>query len=206
MYIGILPVNIRRNKFITDTSKVVYAEITASIGDDMSCSMSNFEFSEAMNVSEKTITKCLAELSAREFIDVQVVGNKRNIYLPEKVVFVEEKDKEKSKSEEGVTELSNQIVEYWNTMLESKIKATNGLKRNVGNRLKSFTKEEIFSAIVNRVMFVNTSEWHNMDENHHHKTNIDLVLRDDKSMQKALSIDTMKIKSSGVQVRTFSID
>lgn len=206
MYIGILPINIRRNRFISDTAKVLYSEITASIGEDMSCSLSNFELSEALNVNEKTITKCLAELSAREFIDSQIRGNKRNIYLPEKVVFVEEKEKDKAEKNEAHESLARELVDYWNTMLSCNIRVTNGLKRSVANRLKSFTREEIFSAIVNRVHFVNASEWHNQDENHHHKINIELVIRDDKSIQKALSIDTMKVRSSGVTVKTFSID
>lgn len=206
MYIGIIPLNVRRNKFISDTAKVLYAEITASIGEDFTCSLSNFDFSEFLNISEKAVSKCISELSARELIDVQVTGNKRNIYLPEKVVIVDEKEKDKSKAEESSSKLAEQIVDYWNSMLECKIKATNSVKRSIGNRLKSFTRDEIFEAVVNRVHFVNSSEWHNMDENHHHKINLDLVIRDDKAMQKALSIDTMKIKSSGVQVKTFSID
>ena len=186
-YIGILPMNIRRNKHISSNAKVVYAEITATMNEDMCCDRSNYDIGESLGLSEATVSSCISELSAREYIDSQVSGSSRKIYLAEKVVFVEEKESEKeiSKSDEA-RRLTEEIVRLWKSKLGTKTRVTPKLIGWVRSRLKTFPKEEIIDAVMNRYLFVKDSEWHNKPENLHHKTSLALVLRDDQVLQQSL--------------------
>lgn len=186
-YVGILPSNIRRNKNLSSNAKVVYAEITATMNDDMCCERTNHDIGESLGLSDSVVSSCVSELSNRGYIDAQVSGSSRKIYLSEKVVFVEEKlaEKESFKSEEA-KELADYIVKLWKSKLGTKTRVTPKLITWVKSRLKSFSKEEIIDAVLNRYLFVKDSEWHNKPENIHHKTSLALVLRDDQVLQQSL--------------------
>lgn len=196
MYIGIIPVNIRRNKHVSPLAKVLYAEITACMGADICFELSNVELGEMYDVSPKVISAALSELSAREYVDIQVDGNKRKIYLPEKMVFVEERKAEvESVMTTKVSEFTEAIIEYWNRNVGCKRRANATIKAMVRARLKTYSESDIWNAIMNRVSFVNNSDWHNKEENNHHKTNIGIVLRNDESLEKAMNLKSKQDNS-----------
>ena len=78
-YIGILPVNIRRHPYLSPLAKVLYAEITASMGKDMSFTIGNTELAEIYMVSPKVISLAISELAAREFLIVRMINVNQRI-------------------------------------------------------------------------------------------------------------------------------
>jgi hypothetical protein len=204
-YIGIIPSNIRRDGKLTSNAKIVYCEITSLFNDDMCCEESNFTIGSYLCMSEAVVSSCISELSSRGYIDVQVSGPKRQIYLPEKVVFVEETTrKEKKKRDDSAESLAIDIVAFWKNGFGTKTRVTPKIISWVSSRLKSFTPEEILDAVANRYVFVSDSEWHNKPENIHHKTSLALVLKDDQVLQQ--NLDRAKPKEVQVSVRKINID
>jgi hypothetical protein len=204
-YIGIIPSNIRRDGKLTSNAKVVYCEITSLFNDDMCCEESNFTIGSYLGMSEAVVSSCISELSYRGYIDAQVSGPKRQIYLPEKVVFVEETTrKEKKKRDDSAESLAIDIVAFWKNGFGTKTRVTPKIISWVSSRLKSFTPEEILDAVANRYVFVSDSEWHNKPENIHHKTSLALVLKDDQVLQQ--NLDRTKPKEVHVSVRKINID
>lgn len=197
-YIGILPINVRRHPYLSPLAKVLYAEITASMEKDMSFTLGNTELAEIYMTTPKIISSAISELSAREFIDVQVDGNNRKIYLPEKMIFVSEEKKPKEKDEK-LSSFAEAVIDFWNRNVGCKRRANPNIKAMIKARLKSYSEHDIWAAVMNRATFVNESEWHNKPENLHHKTNITLVLRNDESLEKAMNVMAKKtINSVGI--------
>lgn len=204
-YIGIIPSNVRRDNKLTSNARLVYCEITSLFNDDVCCEDSNFTIGEYLGMSEAVVSSCVSELSSRGYIDVQIDGSKRKIYLPEKVVFVEETTrKEKKERDNSALSLATDIVSFWKNGFGTKTRVTPKVVSWVSGRLKSFTAEEILDAVANRYVFVSDSEWHNKPENIHHKTSLALVLKDDQVLQQ--NLDRAKPKDVAVSVRKIKID
>lgn len=80
----------------------------------------------------------------------------------------------------------NSVFDLWNELQGTKFKPTSGRINKIKARLKVFSEEEINKALINRVKFVDSNPWHQQKENKMHKTNMDLLIRNDESLQKWL--------------------
>ena len=82
-YFVIIPQLVYGNKNISPRSALVFGLIVSlATGKNAYCYASNSYMAELLNVSERTISSCIAELKAEQLIDVKVSMNQqtRNVY------------------------------------------------------------------------------------------------------------------------------
>lgn len=191
---GIIPTNIRRSPSLSDKAKLIYCEITASLNEEMECTLTNQDFADMFGVSPTTARRYIYELKEIGLITASSDDNQRVIKLPEGFVQINEEARKKKspKSLEKAKEVTEKVVSLWNSKLGTGIRVVPGLIGTIASRLKGFTEEDIILAVENRISRVIESEWHNEEANIHHRNNIYLVVGDDKAMQKCLNSKTGK--------------
>mgnify|MGYP006172435027 CR=1 FL=1 len=204
MYIGILPINIRRNLTISDKAKLLYAEITATLDEERNCTLSNEELGQYVGLGADAARGYLYELRDLELICIDGSGKSRIITLPERVVVVEGNVKEK-KTQEKKRELSEFICELWNSEMGTRIRPTVKLVNTVTNRAKEVSDDnEVIDAVRNRIKLVNTNPWYETKEGMTHKKNIYLVLRSEEALMKHLSMTFDNPKTDQIKSFRFS--
>lgn len=188
MYIGILPINIRRNPTISDKAKLLYAEITATLDEERNCTLSNEELGEYVGLGADATRGYLYELRDLEIICMDGNGKSRIITLPERVVVVEGNVKEK-KTQEKKRDLTEYICGLWNDSMKTRIRPTVKLVNTITNRAKEVADDnEVIDAVRNRIKLVNTNDWYDTKEGMVHKKNIYLVLRSEEALTKHLNM------------------
>jgi len=76
---GILPSYIRHNNEIKDKSKVLYAEITADLGENGFCTTNNMKFAKRLGCGKNTISGCLTELREHGYISIIILNEKKTL-------------------------------------------------------------------------------------------------------------------------------
>lgn len=76
-YFGVLPVNIRHNPNLTMRDKVVYAEITATTGENGISTKNNAYFAKVLNASKGTISASITKLRECGYISVTIEKQER---------------------------------------------------------------------------------------------------------------------------------
>ena len=71
-YFGMIPSEVRYNKELKPSHKLLYAEITACLGGDGVCTRSNLYFSKVLNMSKGTVSNYLNTLRKLGFINVTI--------------------------------------------------------------------------------------------------------------------------------------
>tara|TARA_Y100001973_G_C5203790_1_gene339837 strand:- start:650 stop:1435 length:786 start_codon:yes stop_codon:yes gene_type:complete len=71
-FYGIIPKPILHHPNLKANSKIVYAEIMASLEDDGCCVKRNIYFSKVLNISKDTASRAIAELRNNGFIHVRI--------------------------------------------------------------------------------------------------------------------------------------
>lgn len=100
-------------------------------------------------------------------------------------------------------QLAEDIMERWNIGVETKCHITKEVKSQLRARKKTFTDEEIMSAVNNRISHVkNKPEWYNQKSQRPHKINISLVLRNDKDLDKWLNSGDGKFEMFSIKEMT----
>jgi hypothetical protein len=95
-FYSITPANVRYDKNLSDKAKLLYGEITALTSVEGYCWATNKYFAELYDVSERTVTRLIAQLEEGKYIRVELTKNGyktvRKLYLTEvdKNVYVEE--------------------------------------------------------------------------------------------------------------------
>lgn len=74
-YYAVIPANVRYNKHLEPSAKLLYGEITALCRREGYCWASNKYFSDLYEVDERTIQRWLKSLKEQEFISVYVEQN-----------------------------------------------------------------------------------------------------------------------------------
>lgn len=201
MWNGVIPLNIRRNKAIPDKVKLLYAEITACLEDDMVCRKTNEELSSYMGVSPETVRRYLYDMHEMELIHVDVNGPKREITMPEKVVIIE--DKRGKKKIEKREDLAKEVLSIWNEGMGCRRTMTKNLVKEVTDRTKAFEDSQIIEAVKNRMKLIASNPWYETEEGLPHRNRIDLVLRSDRDLSKHLNMDIPK--DSGDSLTMFNM-
>jgi hypothetical protein len=102
----------------------------------------------------------------------------------------------------------NEVLNKWNQLNKSRLKyhvrKTKDIEEAVTERLESFSKDDILSALVSRHAFCEVSEWHQKEENIHHATDIRHVIGSDDKLTKCLN---MAIKPSvGIDLKKQTVE
>lgn len=87
-YYAIIPANVRYDRELSSTAKLLYAEITSLCNDKGYCWASNSYFADLYSTSDRQIQRLLKNLIDKKYINIEIIGNcKRKIYIN----FIQEK-------------------------------------------------------------------------------------------------------------------
>ena len=79
-----LPSEVRYSEELSSTAKLLYAELSALIGEDGFCWATNTYFAGVLGVSERTISRMITQMEAAGFIRCEMAtndnGRERRIY------------------------------------------------------------------------------------------------------------------------------
>lgn len=186
--IAYLPAYIRYNKVLSSDTKLLYAELTAVTGIDGKCKLDIKHLCGVFMVNAQAVKGMLNILHQGGFIKKE--GNNilmlTTLNTPKIQPYLEGVD----------STFIDEVIIFWNKLFEKDnprgIRRTPLLIKTLTERQLTFTKEEIMTALSNRHGFVNTSDWHMIDDNIKHKINIMLVLRDDDKLQDSLNYTPAK--------------
>lgn len=187
-----LPASVRYDVNLNDKTKLLYAEITASINHLGYTDHDNSYFGKLFNISERTISGYISALVARRYIEIEIVNNnKRRIRLPSQAVsFIQppslKDDLEVFEKEDQ--EFMDKYIKTWCEKMNTKVYRPHTKYKLIYALMQKFSKEELESAMEARIDFVTNSEWHQQKENKHHAVNIDLLIRDEDALLKALNM------------------
>ncbi|MDD2840738.1 MAG: helix-turn-helix domain-containing protein, partial [Rickettsiales bacterium] len=120
-YYAIIPANIRYDKNLNSTEKLLYAEITALCDKEGYCWASNNYFAEILNKLPAYVSQVLTKLSKKEYITVEIEKNNkgtfRKIYIGKIIGKIyTEKESKIIKKENKTTE--NSIEGYIEKTIE----------------------------------------------------------------------------------------
>lgn len=87
-YYAIIPANVRYDKELSSTAKILYSEITALCNEKGYCWANNNYFMELYSISDRQVRNILKLLKEKKYISIQLIDNKiRKIFIvdnPEK--------------------------------------------------------------------------------------------------------------------------
>jgi hypothetical protein len=126
-------------------------------------------------------------LRARKSINAMLKVIDSNPELLESINSTEKKNSEK------IAGFAEDIMVSWNKGIGAQCKVTDGYKRMLRARLKTFSEDEIRQAVENRIDYVNNSSFHSSNRNV--KIDIGFVLKNDGELDKYLNLGG-KVKTS----------
>lgn len=180
MYMAYLPAEVRYHPNLSAEDKLLYAEITAYIDIKGRVRVDYARLREVFTRNTSEIKAMLKRLHDAGFIHRD--GNSISIKEPSG----------ESKLMEVDSTFIYAVVELWNTMFKDAIpfgiRKTAKLTKCLTDRQKSFSNEEIMTALKNRHGFVSTSEWHNRPENSNVRNSIFVVIESDDKLEQALNL------------------
>lgn len=96
-YYAIIPADIRYNKSLKSSAKLMYGEITALCNRDGYCWAGNEYFADLYQVSKETVSRWISQLEEFGYIGVLLMkseGNKRKITIDKKINSYRQKDQD----------------------------------------------------------------------------------------------------------------
>lgn len=208
-YNAVLPAPVRYDPNLTDKAKLLYAEITATTNHQGYCDKSNQYFSAILGVSARRISQFINLFVERGYFTSEVVNTIRRLQIPTKEVSYIQPPKLKDGDgiADDVKEFMDEYISTWCKEMKTKIYRPNLYYRTLLERLQEFSEEEMKTAMENRLDLVKNTEWYQQPENVRHARNIDLLIRDEKSMLKHLNmVREPAPKSDESEVKSFKID
>lgn len=142
-YFAIIPANVRYDKNLIPSAKLLYGEITALSNEKGYCWATNKYFAELYNVSEKSITTWINSLIKAGHIErklIYKIGNKeieeRRLYLTLSLGSMEEKVD--TYGRKGVYPME----ENFHTPMEEKVRDNNTVFNNTINNTRESEREK----------------------------------------------------------------
>ena len=180
---AVIPAEVRYDSLLSDKSKLLYAEIAASTNTWGLTEEDNDYFAAALKADRRTITKCIAQLiNSGHIIALTEKGRRKlkvvlkGLPLPEspdlKIVAI-------GPSEESIKSMDN-ILSFWEMRHKFKYTDREAFRPLIMTRLKTFTEQEIMTALSNRCEFINKSEWYR--QNPEFGTDIQTVIESDDTL------------------------
>jgi len=183
MYIGYLPSYVRYHSGLSDKEKLLYCELTALADKNSFVELNRDHICKALGIKDPTtIRKYLNKLG--KFGLIKLVGDDHIAFSTDisSVIAYSPINEEPASSKANKVAIA--MIKIWNDHFHTKIRVTNKLRGKVNSRLKSFSEEEMILATHHRIDDVETNHWYAEKENSHHRTNIDLLIRDDDRVEK----------------------
>lgn len=85
-YFAVIPANVRYDKNLSATAKLMYGEITSLLNFSNKCFATNAYFSRLYEISERQVSRLINELLSQKYIDIKTTnkstGSERIITLP----------------------------------------------------------------------------------------------------------------------------
>lgn len=75
-YMGVIPKDVRHHPKLKPNAKVVYAEIMSVLDENGICTKNNFYFSNVLNFTKDTASRCIVSLKKYGFINVVIENEK----------------------------------------------------------------------------------------------------------------------------------
>lgn len=87
-YIAVIPSNVRYDKRLKANEKLLYSEITALISNIGYCEKNDSYFADLYNVSRKTISHWIKNLSDLGYIQLVTISEENNVVVNKRRIFV----------------------------------------------------------------------------------------------------------------------
>jgi hypothetical protein len=212
MYIGYLPSYVRYHSGLSDKEKLLYCELTALADKNSFVELDRDHLCRALGIKDPaSIRRYLNKLGKYELI--KLMGDDHIAFSTDISSVIAYSPINEKPVDDISRDVTEKIVKIWNDHFGTRIRSTKQLIGQVKARMKSFSGEEIILGAKNRIDEVETNPWYSERENEHHKRNIDLLVRDDKKMEKCVNhiprlykkdVDFSKETVSPNNVRTIS--
>jgi hypothetical protein len=75
-YMGVIPKDVRHHPKLKPNAKVLYAEIMSVLDENGICTKNNYYFSDVLNFTKDTASRCIAALKNNGFINVVIENEK----------------------------------------------------------------------------------------------------------------------------------
>jgi len=187
---SIIPAHVRYDRTLYDKSILLYGEIAAAANAYGICEEQNQYFVTLLNADTRTIARCLTQLVESGHIQrIREAGKRKIKILPRSLELPTGVDIETDDlvPKEDISEFVQQLLSLWEKAVETKLDKKEMYQRVIAQRLSSFTKEELLTALRNRATYVNQSPWHRADENRQNAVDINHLIRSDDSVLKWLN-------------------
>lgn len=186
-FLAILPATVRYSDFLNSKDKLLYAELSAMMDVEGSVELTPEVIgylSDLFEVSADTIISKVGKLSREGHLE----SRDGTIYISKySSTKVDVKPRSKPKNDvPDLPEKAEEFVSRWNKIYGTKMRTTTRLMLLLKARLSTFSLDEIADAAERRKLILDDSDWHNKEENLHHKNTYDKFLRNDDEVQKYL--------------------
>lgn len=184
---GVIPAEVRYDKNLSDKAKLLYAELTAAANSFGMCEESNDILAYLLCSDERTITRAITKLVEAGYVERVIYHKKRTLKLKGGVSTKEELPTIDLPPLDDKKEYCEKLLSRWEEKLSCKLYHHEEYYQPIRERLLTFTEEELDKALENRTSFLLTSDWHQEPQNKKHVTNIDLLLRNNTTVNKWLN-------------------
>lgn len=151
------------------------------------CEESNVTLAGLLNTDPRTITRTISTLVQLGYVERVLHNKKRTLKLKGGLSTKEAVEEIDLPPIDDKKEFCEKLLSYWEENLSCKLYHHEEFYRPIRERLLTFTEEELFKAMENRVKFLQTSDWHQEPENKKHVTNINILIRDNTTINKWLN-------------------
>ena len=169
-YYAIIPAEIRYDKRLSSSQKLLYAEITALSNQSGYCWASNKYFSELYNVNKNTISSWISSLCKHGYIEVDInraKGNMRKVYLKKHIGIPKNMDRYNEKPVHNSKDSNkyNNIIKYihvrWNeifkdTVIPSVVNIRGARLTSLVARIKDNPEESFWGDYLDKI---HSSDW-----------------------------------------------
>ena len=184
---GIIPAEVRYDRNLTDKAKLLYAELTAAANSYGLCEESNDILAKLLYTDGRTVTRAITKLVEAGYVERVIHNKKRTLKLRGGLSTKEELSAVEIPKLEDKTEFCEKFISRWEERLSCKLYHHEEYHKSIRDRLLTFTEEELNKALENRASFLLTSDWHQEPQNKKHITNIELLIRDNTTINRWLN-------------------
>ena len=85
-YYAIIPAEVRYDKDLSSTAKLLYAEITSLCSKSGECWASNEYFSNLYSISERTISRLLKLLKDKNYISIELIYKSKSKEIEKRAI------------------------------------------------------------------------------------------------------------------------
>lgn len=188
---AILPASVRYDVNLSPTCKLLYAEVSACLAADGTCTESNNYFGKILGISTTTVSRYLKKMVNRGYLINEEVDGKRYISMPtQNISFFPPPGSKKGNIsiDKDTVKFMEKAISIFEEGIGKKLSRKDQYYPSILSLLETFSREEILEAIHNRVSFVEANrEWYKEKNNMSSANNISFVIKDEDALLKWLN-------------------